>query len=74
MYVKSLKGYVVKICKVRRRIIVVYIISSLSLYFSQEEHGHLVLLGIFDSVDDTVLVSKIILSVRHQQQYFKIDF
>ena len=50
-------------------------ISSLSLSFSQEEHGHLVLLGIFDSVDDTVLVSKIILSVRHQQQqHFKIDF
>ena len=67
MYVKSLKGYVVKICKVRRRIIVAYMISSLSLSFSQEEHGHLVLLGIFDSVDDTVLVSKIILSVRHQQ-------
>ena len=75
MYVKSLKGYVVKICKVSRRIIVVYMISFLSLSLSQEEHGHLVLLGIFDSVDDTVLVSKIILSVRHQQQqYFIIDF
>jgi pumilio family protein 6 len=42
VYVKSLKNYVVKICK--------------------EEHGHLVLLGIFDSVDDTVLVIKNIIN------------
>ncbi|XP_003387437.1 PREDICTED: pumilio homolog 3-like [Amphimedon queenslandica] len=42
VFVKSLKSYIVKICK--------------------EEHGHLVLLGIFDCVDDTVLVSKTILT------------
>ncbi|XP_028404711.1 pumilio homolog 3-like [Dendronephthya gigantea] len=40
--VKSLKGYVTKICK--------------------EEYGHLVLLALFDCVDDTVLVQKVIIA------------
>ena len=30
----------------------------------QEEHGHVVMLGIFDCIDDTVLVKKALLSVR----------
>ena len=42
--VKSMKTYVVKICK--------------------EDHGHLVLLALFDSVDDTKLVQKAIIEVR----------
>ena len=36
-----------------------------SLLFNlQEEFGHLVLLALFDCVDDTVLVKKIMFSVR----------
>ena len=57
---KSLKSYVVKICKVVDYTNYINILISLC----QEEHGHLVLLGVFDSVDDTVLVSKTILAVR----------
>ena len=29
----------------------------------QEEHGHVVMLGIFDCIDDTVLVKKALLGV-----------
>lgn len=29
-----------------------------------EEYGHVVMLGVFDTVDDTVLVKKALLSVR----------
>ena len=31
----------------------------------QEEHGHLVMMGVFDCVDDTVLVIKSIISVSY---------
>ena len=41
--VKSMKTYVVKICK--------------------EDYGHLVLLALFDSMDDTKLLQKAILDV-----------
>ena len=36
----------------------------LLLFNLQEEFGHLVLLALFDCVDDTVLVKKIMFSVR----------
>ena len=36
-------------------------LKSFLLKISSEEHGHLVLISIFDSVDDTKLVSKIVL-------------
>ena len=35
----------------------------------QEEFGHLVMLAIFDSVDDTVLVKKVIFPVRHESLF-----
>ena len=31
----------------------------------EEENGHLVFMALLDCVDDTVLVKKVILSVRH---------
>ena len=37
--------------------------------FFQEEFGHLVLLALFDCVDDTVLVKKIMFSVRFTLLY-----
>jgi pumilio family protein 6 len=37
--------------------------KSFFLKVASEEHGHLVLLAIFDSVDDTKLVSKVVLEV-----------
>jgi pumilio family protein 6 len=37
--------------------------KSFFLKIALEEHGHLVLLAIFDSVDDTKFVSKAVLEV-----------
>jgi len=34
----------------------------------KEQYGHMVLLRIFDVVDDTVLVGKAIVNVRYQHQ------
>ena len=34
-----------------------------------EESGHVVMMGVFDTVDDTVLVRKNILSVRHSSLF-----
>lgn len=42
------------------------IVKSLKTHVAKickEEHGHLLLLAIFDSVDDTVLLQKVILDV-----------
>ena len=45
-----------------------------------EEHGHVLLLGIFDSVDDTKFISKSILEVKililkscFQIKYFQVQ-
>lgn len=39
------------------------VVSMSVIAVLQEESGHIVLLGLFDCVDDTVLVKKVVLSV-----------
>jgi len=41
---------------------------------AQEEHGHMVLLRLFDVVDDTVLVEKSILNVTDKNQWKGAQF
>ena len=38
---------------------------AFSLCFTQEEYGHLVMLSLFDVIDDTVLVKKVIFPVSN---------
>ncbi len=65
--VKSFKGYVSKVCMVRVgcRSGVPDPSPSLHSFPAQEENGHVVMMGLFDCVDDTVLVTKALLSVSH---------
>lgn len=47
----------------KERKIIVRTLKSLVSKLCMEEHGHLLLLAIFDAVDDTLLVQKVILKV-----------
>ena len=52
----------ISVCEQNRKVIV----KSFKPYVKKiclEENGHVVLMGVFDTVDDTVLVRKAILSV-----------
>ena len=65
--VKSMKGLVKNICKVRNdgahNHIHIHTHTHTHTH-TQEEHGVVAMLGLFDCVDDTVLVKKALLSVR----------
>lgn len=67
MIIKSFKTYVKKICMVGESHCLDHTSNQLStaeqLSLLQEENGHLVMMGLFDCVDDTVLVRKALLSV-----------
>ena len=44
--------------------------KSFMLKIASEEYGHMVLLAIFDSVDDTKLVSKGVLDVKDEHHFY----
>jgi pumilio homology domain family member 6 len=48
--------------KMRKRVL--KSMKSFMLKIANDEHGHMVLLAIFDSVDDTKLVAKLVIEVR----------
>ena len=50
-------------CHLQDRKIIVKSLKGLVSKVCQEENGHLLMLGICDCVDDTVLVKKVLLSV-----------
>ena len=58
------------------RKIIIKSFKSLVCKICKEENGHIVLMAIFDSVDDTVLVRKAILSVSffliHSYYFFLV--
>ena len=41
--------------------------------FTQEEYGHMVLLSLFDAVDDTVLVKKIVFPVSFMRKIYSVS-
>lgn len=58
---------------VQDRKVIVKSLKGLVTKVCQEENGHLLMLGIFDSVDDTVLVKKVLLSVSSVCHHLAFD-